>query len=167
MKIAMQVEPRSGAPPAVAYRWDPDTEILIATLDDSSAGEGASGTVEVQGTDGSWLNLDVARGRIHSIEIAVWPEVRMRSALQPPGQVENVRVTVPFRRANGPIASMEVDTTVAAEADSSERTIHFRLGNGSSTRTVRIASDLLLDLDPAGRLTGLWLLNVPPLPEQA
>ena len=167
MKVAMQVEPQSGAPPAVAYRWDPDTEILIATVDDRSAGEGTSGTVEVQGTDGSWLNLDVARGRIHSIEIAVWPEVRMRSALHPPGEVEDVRVTVPFRRSAGPIASMEVDTTVAAEADSSERTIHFRLGNGSSTRTVRIASDLLLDLDPAGRLAGLWLLNVPPLPEHA
>ena len=167
MKVAMHVEPQSGAPPAVAYRWDPDTEILIATVDDPSAGEGTSGTGEVQGSDGSWLNLDVAGGRIHSVEIAVWPEVRMRSALQPPGEVEDVRVSVPFRRSTGPIASMEVDTTVAAEADSSERTIHFRLGNGSRTRTVRIASDLLLDLDPAGRLAGLWLLNVPPLPEHA
>ena len=167
MKIAMHIEPETGAPPAVAYRWDPDTEILIAMLDDHSVGEGLSGTVELQGSDGSWLNLDVAAGRIHSVEVAVWPEVRTRSALQPPREVENVRVTLPARRTGSAIASVEVDTPLAAEADSTERTIHFRLGNGSATRTVRIARDLLLDLDPAGRLAGLWLLNVPPLPEHA
>ena len=167
MKIAMQIEPESGVPPAVAYRWDPDTEILIATLDDTDPGDGVSGTVELQGDDGSWLNLDVARGRIHSVEVAVWPEVRTLSALQPPPEVETVRVTVPFRRPAGPVASVEVDTPLAADADSSERTIHFRLGRRTGTRTVRIARDLLLDVDANGRLAGLWLLNVPPLPEQA
>lgn len=167
MKIAMQVEPESGAPPAVAYRWDPDTEILIATLDDEPAGEGLSGTVELQGNDGSWLNLDVARGRIHGVEVAVWPEVRTLAALQPPREVETVRVTIPFRRTGAAIACVEVDTSLAADADSAERTIHFRLGPGSGTRTVRIARDLLLDLDSAGRLAGLWLLNVPPLREHA
>ena len=166
MKIAMQIEPESGAPPAVAYRWDPDTEILIATLDEPDAGDGVSGTVELQGEDGSWLSLDVAHGRLHSVEVAVWPEVRTLSALRPPPEVETVRVTVPLRRPAGPVANVEVDTPLAAEADASERTIHFRLGRGSGTRTVRIARDLLLDVDAGGRLAGLWLLNVPPLPEQ-
>ena len=167
MKIAVQIEPETGAPPAVAYRWDPDTEILIATLDDHASGEGLSGTVELQGNDGSWLNLDVARGRIHAVEVAVWPEVRTVSALQAPKEVETVRVTVPARRAGSGVASVAVDTPLAADADAAERTIHFRLGNEARSRTVRVARDLLLDVDSGGRLAGLWLLNVPPLPESA
>ncbi|HUF26906.1 MAG TPA: hypothetical protein VMM18_08000 [Gemmatimonadaceae bacterium] len=165
MHIPMNIEPASGAPPGVHYRWDPDTEILIATLDDAASGEGLSGTVELQGSDGSWLNLDLAQGRIHAVEIAVWPEVRTRAALAPPTEVEDVAVTVPTRRAQQGLASVEVDTPLVAEADSSERTIHFRLGPFRRARTVRLARDILLDLDPAGQLAGLWLLNVPPLPE--
>ena len=163
MNIAVQIEPASGAPAGVQYRWDPDTDILIATLDGASTGEGLSGTVELQGSDGSWLNLDVTRGCIHSVEIAVWPPVRTLPALRPPPEIEHVQVTVPSRRSQQGIASIEVDTPLLAETDDKERTIHFRMGAARQARTVRVARDLLLDLDSAGRLAGLWLLNVPPM----
>ena len=164
MNIAVHVEPSSGTPPDVDYRWDPDTDILSAHLRPRAVGEGMSGAVELEGQDGSWLILDIASGRINGVEVAVWPDVRKRPALAPPAVVEDARVIVPARRSHGDIASVEVDTLLVAEADNAERVIHFRVGVPRETRTVRVARDILLDLDSRSRLAGLWLLNVPPFP---
>jgi hypothetical protein len=164
VNIAVQVEPSSGAPPDVDYRWDPDTDILSAHIRPRAVGEGMSGAVELEGRDGSWLILDIASGRINGVEVAVWPDVRKRAALVPPAAVEDARVFLPVRRAQGNVASVEVNTLLSAEADNAERVIHFRLGTPRETRTVRVARDLLLDLDAQSRIAGLWLLNVPPFP---
>jgi len=164
VNIIVQVEPAGGSPPDVDYRWDTDTDILTANLRAKAVGEGMSGSVELTGSDGSWLVLDVSSGRIHGIEVAVWPDVRKRSTLAPPGGVEYAKVTVPSRRSQPGIASVEVGGALIAEADEAERTIHFRLGNARSLRTVRIASDVLIDVDGQSAIGGVWLLNVPPFP---
>jgi hypothetical protein len=62
---------------------------------------------------------------------------------------------------------LEVETPLTAEADADERVFHFTLGRPKQTRTVRCARDLLLDVDGANNLVGLWLLNVPPFPAHA
>lgn len=166
MNMAMRVEPASGTPPVVEFRWDADTEILIARLRDVKAPGGLSGTVGIQGNDGSWLNLDVARGGIHSVEVAVWPELRRLRGLEAPPDPEHVNVTLPARRAdNSALTSVEVSTALAAESDQTIRTVHFRVGAPRKTRTVQVGRDLLLDVDPSGRLAGLWFLNVPPFPD--
>ncbi len=36
-----------------------------------------------KGSDGSWLILDLNGGSVHGVEVAVWPEVRKRSAARP------------------------------------------------------------------------------------
>ena len=162
MKIAIQVEPAGETPPVVEYRWDPDTEILSAQVSPRLAGEGMSGSVEVEGSDGSWLILDVADGRIHGVEVAVWPEVQMRGALKPPATVEDGRVIVPARRSQSEVAALEVETALRAEADSDETVFHFTLGKPRRTRAIRLARDLLIEVDAANTLAGLWLLNVPP-----
>jgi len=54
---------------------------------------------------------------------------------------------------------------LVAEADSSERVIHFKLGKTREARTVRVGRDLLLDVDRKSEIAGLWLLNVPPFPD--
>jgi hypothetical protein len=167
VNIAVQVEPSSGTPPDVDYRWDPDTDILSCHLRPRSVGEGVSGAVELEGKDGSWLILDIASGRINGVEVAVWPDVHKRPALAPPAAVEDARVAVPVRRSESGVASVEVTTHLVAEADNLERVIHFRLGALRETRTVRLGRDLLLDLDPQNRIAGLWLLNVPPFPGSA
>jgi hypothetical protein len=164
VKVPLKVEPANGASPAVEYRWDPDTEILSAQLNPRSTGKGMSGSVELEGSDGSWLILDVASGHINGIEIAVWPDVRKRSSLQPPGGVEDAHIIVPARKSQPGVASLEVETPVLAEADEAERVFHFTLGRPRQTRTVRFARDLLVDVDSANNLAGLWLLNVPPFP---
>lgn len=166
MKLAVQVEPAGGTPPAVEFRWDEDTEILIATVDAVNGAGGLSGTIGLQGSDGSWLNLEVAKGRIHSVEVAVWPELRRLRSLEAPPDPEHVNVTVPSRRTdNGGPASVEVSTAISADSDHTIRTVHFRVGSPRRARTVLVGRDLLLDIDPTGRLAGLWFLNVPPFPD--
>ncbi len=163
MSIAVRVEPLDGTPSDVDYRWDTDTDILTANLRARVASEGASGSVEIEGTDGSWLILDLNGGSVHGVEVAVWPEVRKRSALVPPNEVTEGRIMV-GGNDNG-IASIEMNTALAAEADDAEQTIHFRLGAMRQTKTVRIARDILIDVDGRDRIAGVWLLGVPPFPE--
>jgi hypothetical protein len=165
VNIAVQLEPANGLPPEVEYKWDADTDILSAQLKTRVSDEGMSGSVEVEGRDGSWIILDVAEGRINGVEVAVWPDVRKLATLSPPLQVEDARVMLPSRRSQPSIADLEVDTPLIAEADSSERVIHFRLGKTREARTVRVGRDFLLDVDRQSRIAGLWLLNVPPFPD--
>jgi hypothetical protein len=169
VKIPIQVEPPPAgeASPTVEYRWDPDTEILSAQLKPAPSGKGMSGSVELEGSDGSWLILDLAAGRINGIEVAVWPDVQKRDTLTPPGTVEDVHVRVPTRRSQPDIAALEVETPLLAEADEAERVFHFTLGRPKRTRTLRFARDLLLEIDGSNNLAGLWLLNVPPFPATA
>ncbi|HEX4684039.1 MAG TPA: hypothetical protein VH277_15085 [Gemmatimonadaceae bacterium] len=164
MKIAVQVQPANGSPQEVEYRWDPDTEILSAQLLPPAKGEGMSGSVGLEGNDGSWLILDVDSGRINGVEIAVWPDVRESPSLRPPAKVEDAGVVVPSRSSQPEIASLESTTQLVAEADAAQRNFHFRVGKPRETRTIRIARDLLLDLDEKSQISGVWLLNVPPAP---
>lgn len=165
MNIPVHLEPATGSPPEVEYKWDTDTDILSAQIKSRGAGAGMSGSVEVEGRDGSWLILDVDEGRINGVEVAVWPDVRKLATLAPPQSVEDARVLVPARRSQPNIAAMEVDTPLIAESDSTERVIHFKLGAPRESRTVRLGRDLLVDVDRQSHIAGLWLLNVPPYPD--
>lgn len=176
--VPVAIEP-SGRPPAgVRYRWDADTEILVARLlrraprpvaalgeqEDDPAPAGAS--LEIEGRDGSWLTLELDRGRICGVEVAVWPELR-RMRLQPPAVAEVAHVAFPALRGagyGGVQREVEVDVDVSADADPRERCFHFRLGHPRPARAVRVGRDILVDVDVAGELAGLWLLNVPPIP---
>jgi hypothetical protein len=161
--VAVRVEPLNAAPSEVEYRWDTDTDILTANLRVRSVSEGASGSVEIEGLDGSWLILDLNGGAVQGVEVAVWPEVRKRPALAAPTEVSEGRIMV-GGNDNG-IAAIEMNTALLAEADDGEKTIHFRLGAIRQTKTVRIARDILIDVDGRDRIAGVWLLSVPPFPE--
>ena len=167
MKIAVQLEPASSSPPGVEYTWDADTDILSAQLIPASAGAGMSGSVGLEGIDGSWVILDVAGGCIKGVEVAVWPDVRRISSLAPPPVVEDARVVVPARASQPNIASLEMQTHLIAEADAARRNFHFRLGKPRLARTIRVARDLLIDVDDKSQISGLWLLNVPPCPTES
>lgn len=163
MTIAVELEPSAGVLPVVEYRWDSDTDILTARLEASHEGSGPSGSVGLEGADGSWLILDVARGRMSGVEVAVWPDVHKSPSLAPPEAVEDAHVLLALR-GEPSRSTLEIDTPMRAEADDDERVIYFRIGARRGIRTVRPGRDLLLDLDAAGRIAGLWLLNVPPFP---
>src|SRR5438045_679869 len=99
LDIAVHLEPSEGSPPTVEYRWDADTDILTAHIDGTGDGAGPSGSVELEAPDGSWLILDVVKGRIAGVEVAVWPDVHKRSTLAPPAPAGHSHVVVPFRAA--------------------------------------------------------------------
>ncbi|MDB4915044.1 MAG: hypothetical protein JWM95_2688 [Gemmatimonadetes bacterium] len=164
MNVAVHIEPASGLCPGVEYRWDTDTDILLARLTDANAGTGMSGSVELEGSDGSWLIIDVSAGRIRGVEVAVWPDVHKRPALAVPAAVEDATIVIPSRASQPGVASLEVDTAIMCEADTAETLIHFRVGQKRDVRTVRLGTDLLIELDTQSRIAGLWLMNVPPFP---
>lgn len=166
MRIAVQVEPGAGPTPTVDYRWDPDTDILSARLNPADA-DGAAGSVEVAGDDGSWLILDLSANRIAGVEVAVWPDVRKSARLRPPEAPIDGAAVVRPARADAPVTALEMSGIVFAESDADERTIHFRLDGADRARTLRLGRDLLLDLDADSRLAGVWFLNVPPCPIDA
>lgn len=165
--VPVAVAPADGPPAAVRYRWDADTEILAATVVDRRGGGTATTSVELESRDGAWLTLELRAGRFCGLEIAVWPTVRRRSDLAPPTPAEVGDVLVPSAArvdAAGGTTSMEVDTALVAQADRRGRTFHFRLGRLRPARAVQVGHDILLEVDDAGELSGLWLLGVPPLP---
>lgn len=164
MDIDVRVEPTDQALPTVDFRWDADTDILTATVQAAGAGEGMSGAVEIEGSDGSWLIFDVSAGRIAGVEVAVWPDVRTVAGLARPADATPARLTLPARRSQPGVASLEVDTRLMAESDAAERTIHFRIGATRAVRHLHVATDLMFDVDERDRLAGVWLLNVPPFP---
>lgn len=166
MNIAVQLDPRADKTPKVKYTWDSDTEILSAHLRPGSESSGLSGSVGLEGEDGSWVILDVNGGRINAVEVAVWPEVLQRPSLAVPTRVEDASVLIPAARSSREIRSVEVPTNLTAESDLARKTFHFRLGNASKTRAIRLATDILLDVDTQNRVAGLWLLNVPPCPSR-
>jgi hypothetical protein len=167
LDIAVKVEPElTGSPslPRVEYRWDTDTDILTATMNGATKGQGMSGSVGIEGADGSWLIFDVSSGRITGVEVAVWPDVRKVPELSLPADAAPGLISIPSRPSQPGVASLEIDTRLVADADPAERTIHFRFGAVRSVRTVRVGQDLVLDIDDADHIAGVWLLNVPPFP---
>jgi hypothetical protein len=163
VKINVELEPRAGKPPKVSYRWDADTEILSANIKPADEATGLSGSVGIEGVDGSWLILDVNGGRINAVEVAVWPEIQERPSLTAPAKVEESTVLIPAKSSKE-LRAVEVATSVTAEADQNGKTFRFRIGQPRETRSVRLASDILLDIDGENHVAGLWLLNVPPCP---
>lgn len=167
MKIAVEVQPTAGSQPNVQYRWDPDTDILSAQLTPNGPSEGMSGSVGLEGSDGSWVILDVSSGSIAGVEVAVWPELKKLPTLPLPSGIEDATIVVPARRSQPDIASLEMSSRLVAEADHEQRNIHFRLGKPKGAKTVRLAKDVLLDIDEKSQISGLWLLNVPPCPTES
>lgn len=167
MSITVQVEPAERSDWAVEYRWDRDTDILTASAGVPANGEGVSGSVELTGADGSWLILDLAAGRVRGVEVAVWPDVRSVRSLGVPDEIPDAQLVIPAKDGGARVASFEVSTSLVAEADTTERTIHFRVGGAKPRRTVRIARDILVDIDGSDAIAGIWLLNVPPFPAQS
>ncbi len=168
MSLEVRIEEmEEGDLPPVEYRWDADTDILQVMLRAPAVGEGLSGSVDIEGSDGSWLMLEVMAGRLAAIEVAVWPDVRTVATLAPPVPAGLARLKVPSRTADPGIDALEVDTAIRAVADEAERTIHFRIGPQRPSRALRIARDLLVEVDARSQLAGLWLLNVPPFPRDS
>ena len=165
MGLGGRVIERSGRVPHISYRWDPETDILTGAIKSGpKKTEGLTGSVELEGSDGSFILLDVNGGAIHGVEVVVWPDVRTAAGRTPPQEVENGDVVLPTRPSQPSVAAVEVDTALAIDTNASESVFHVRLGPARQTRVVRVADSLLVEVDEQEELAGLWLLDVPPFP---
>src|SRR5882724_2263520 len=112
MGLGAKLVERRGKPPRMAYRWDPETDILTGSVKGSAkdGGDGLTGSVELEGSDGSFILLDVSGGAIRGVEVVVWPDVRTVGSLAPPDRAEEGDVVLPGRRSQPSVAAVEVDT---------------------------------------------------------
>jgi hypothetical protein len=165
MGLAGRVVERTGRTPHIAYRWDPETDILTGAIRSGHKKTGGlTGSVELEGGDGSFILLDVVGGAICGVEVVVWPDVRTTPALAPPAQVAEGDVLLPTRRSQPSVAAVEVDTALTIETNPSESVFHVRVGPARHAAVVRVADGLLVEVDEQDELAGLWLLEVPPFP---
>jgi hypothetical protein len=165
MGLGGRVVERAGRVPHITYRWDPETDILTGAIKSAQKKAGGlTGSVELEGSDGSFVLLDVAGGAICGVEVVVWPDVRTAAALTAPPTVAEGDVVLPTRRSQPSVAAVEVDTALTIETNPSESTFHVRLGPARPAKVVRVADGLLVEVDEQDELAGLWLLDVPPFP---
>jgi len=164
MSLEARVEPFPGRPPSVRWCWDVETDILSGSFRTSGKGAGLTGTVELSDDMGSVAVLDVAGGEIRGIDVVVWPEVTSRPGLAPPAPNRSGRVILPSRASQAGITSLELDTTLSMSTNPAQSIFHLRIGGRPSSEVVRIADNCLVELDHRSRLSGFWLLEVPPFP---
>ena len=165
MALEVRIEEvADGELPPVEYRWDGDTEILCAFLRTGGVAEGLTGAMDIEGDDGAWITLELTDGRLAAVEVAVWPDVKSVKKLEVPAVAGTARLRVPASDGEFELQAVEVDTAIRAVADAPERTIHFRIGPTRQSRAIRVARDLLIEIDTHSRIAGLWFLNVPPFP---
>lgn len=166
MGLAGRVVERTGHIPHISYKWDAETDILTGAIKSGrKKAAGLTGSVELEGSDGSFILLDVSGGAICGVEVVVWPDVRTASLAVPPAdQVQEGDVMLPTRRSQPTVAAVEVDTALAIETNAAESVFHVRLGPARKAHVVRVADGLLVEVDEEEELAGLWLLDVPPFP---
>jgi hypothetical protein len=165
MRFETRIEPLGGKLPKVSYRWDPETDILTVACKGVSKSRGLTGTVDLEGADGSFVVIDVMGGVVRGLDVVTWPDdIRTVDALRAPEPAQDGRIVFPTRQSQPGIAAVEVDTAITIEKNPRESLFHIRVGRARPTTIVRVADHLLLEVDKQMRLAGLWLLEVPPFP---
>jgi hypothetical protein len=96
----------------------------------------------------------------------VWPEVTTVPDLKLPTLLTDGRVVLPQRPSRPGVASVEVDTALSVHTDPSESLFHIRVGPRREADLVRVADQLVIEVDRKGDLAGFWLTNVPPFPAE-
>lgn len=165
MQYETKIQPLEGKLPKVSYRWDPETDILSVACKGIPKSDGMNGTVDLEGSDGSFVLLDVAGGMLRGLDVVTWPDdIRTVDSLAAPDAASEAHVLFPSRRSQPAVAAVEVDTALVVEKNAVESVIHIRVGRAKPASVVRIADHLLVEVDKQLRLAGLWLLEVPPFP---
>ena len=162
MNIEARIEPLSGALPAITWRWDSETDILSGAFKGNRKSGGLTGTVELTDDEGSVAVLDVNNGVICGLDVVVWPEVTTGPNLEVPAKLTDGRVVLPSRPSRPGVASLEVDTTLSVQTNSTESVFHLQIGPKRAVECVRAADNFYVEVDQQGGLAGFWLTNVPP-----
>lgn len=162
MSMDARIEPLSGPLPSVNWRWDPETDILSGGFKGNRKSGGLTGSVELTDAEGSVAMLDVNNGVVCGLDVVVWPEVVQVAELLVPAKLTDGRVVLPSRPSRPGVASLEVDTTLSVQTNSTESVFHVQIGPRRPVERVRAADNFYIEVDQQGGLAGFWLTNVPP-----
>src|SRR2546430_10358441 len=100
MHFEVRIAPLQGKLPKVSYRWDPETDILSVACKGSGKSTGLNGTVDLEGSDGSFVVIDVAGGAMRGVDVVTWPDdIRTRDDLAGPEAAKDGRVVFPSRKS--------------------------------------------------------------------
>ncbi|HEX2449671.1 MAG TPA: hypothetical protein VHJ69_00945 [Gemmatimonadales bacterium] len=161
-----RIEPLAGTLPHIAWRWDPETDILSGSFKGTRTQTGLTGTVELADDAGSVAVLDVNNGVICGLDVVVWPEVSTLPDLRLPSSLTDGRVILPQRSSRPGVASVEVDATLSVHTNATESLFHIQVGARREADLVRVADHMLIEVDRKGDLAGFWLTDVPPFPAE-
>ena len=148
--------------PAFPFRWDIETEILSGRQEVEGPPTGFTGSWEIESPTGAVLTLETTGGVLGGIEVVVWPDVE-RAALAVPRKAPAGRVALeaPGGQKTG---VLEVEAPITGAATASETLVRLAFGTARA-RSVRIAENVVVDLDADGHLAGLWLEDLPLFPQ--
>ena len=157
--------------PAFPFRWDIETEILSGRQEVEGPPTGFTGSWEIESPTGAVLTLETTGGVLGGIEVVVWPDVE-RAALAVPRKAPAGRVAleapagrVALEAPGGQTTGvLEVEAPITAAATASETLVRLAFGTARA-RSVRIAENVVVDLDAGGHLAGLWLEDLPLFPQ--
>jgi hypothetical protein len=163
MPVRVTVERAEGPLPAFDFHWDAETEIL-AGRHPAPARKGAHAVAwEFEAPDGAVVVLETVDGVLCGIEVVVWPDVERAARLVAPHDAAPGRAHLaPPAGASGAVVQIEARITAAALP--SETLIHLALG-APRARSVRVAENVVIDLDAEDGLAGLWLEELPLFPQ--
>jgi hypothetical protein len=163
MPVRVMVDRTNEPLPAFDFHWDAETEILAGRHPVPPRKGTAAVAWEFEGPDGAVVVLETADGVLCGIEVVVWPDVERAARLAAPHDAAPGRARlVPPAGASG--AVVEVETRITAAALPSETLIHLALGTPRA-RSVRVAENVVVDLDAEDTLAGLWLEELPLFPQ--
>ena len=166
MGLGARIIDKKGRLPHIAWRWDAETDILTGAVKRTvkKGAPGLTGSVELEGADGSFILLDMAAGLIRGVEVVVWPDVNTVPVLSPPADPKHGDVELPTRRSQPSIAAVEVDTILAIDTNADESVFHVRLSTVRPVTAWQVADGLIAEVDEHQELAGLWLTGVPAFP---
>lgn len=147
--------------PAFPFRWDTETEILSGRQEVAAGSAGFTGSWEIESPTGAVIILETTDGVLCGLEVVVWPDVE-RAALVVPHDAPVGRVVLepPGAETTG---VLEIETPITGSASASETVMYLQVG-ASRARSVRIADNVVVDLDAGGHLAGVWLQDLPLFP---
>jgi hypothetical protein len=170
MALGARIVTRTGKAPKTTYRWDAETDILTGAVKGGTRPTDAAaltGSVELEGADGSFILLDVAEGVIRGVEVVVWPDVRTVGGLAAPTETVSAEVVLPGRPSTDAVAAVEVDTPLTIDTNPAESVFRVRVGPARHVTAALVAEGLVVEVDDHAEIAGLWLTGVPPFPADA
>lgn len=159
--MRIRIEPPQTPTPVLRWKWDDETDILSGVVPAPPDARGLTTSLEITDAAGSVIVVDVTRGLLCGLDMVVWPDVDVDASVKLPAAVADGSLVLSVDEEDA-VPAIDVEGTITVRASFDETLYHVRLGDAASARRLRIADQLVVELDAEGALAGFWLIGVPP-----